>query len=393
MFRGSFETFVCDDASQNDVAENDEATEDPIKPYENVELLTSMFRVQIDRLRDTYPDAAFEADYTSGTKPMSAALVNAAIDRNIHTLHYAVGPKDEAGRATITTGLATHDTLESIAERTLQRLGAFFNEGYYRTVAEQARELADQLPERSQLLRIRAETLGVLAEAYDHWERYEWNRAFDILSKCTGRKTRDDYAQAGWNIEVLQTQKSFVKAAGKKHAFPEPPPHERLIDLWRSARQCEQSGRFDDALARLYRLTEYIGQARLGAKGIDVSKQIKPEDLEEIAPEFARKNLTKPAKLGLVQVWEILVESGDDVGKKFVDLYGPFGQFDPKRSGPLRKALDQRNNSYLAHGTTPAKKETVTELINYLKELLALHTGSSVHSLDWCNFLKCPWVG
>lgn len=83
---------------------------------DDVEKLAFQYGEELDRLRREFPEAEFYADYTSGTKPMSAALLAAAISRGIPQVCYATGIRDAGGRVTQTTGLQTLHTGERQAD-------------------------------------------------------------------------------------------------------------------------------------------------------------------------------------------------------------------------------------------------------------------------------------
>ena len=69
------------------------------------------------------------------------------------------------------------------------------------------------------------------------------------------------------------------------------------MDLWNSAEKRKAEGRFDDAIARLYRLMEYIAQVQLfnnhrGLETRDLDVKLLPESLR---PQY-KKKLAGPAK-------------------------------------------------------------------------------------------------
>src|SRR5271157_4326788 len=75
------------------------------KDPDDVDGLAREYLRQIDELRAEFPESELELDFTSGTKPMSAAAAVAAIARRLPRLHYAVGHRDETGRAVQTDRL------------------------------------------------------------------------------------------------------------------------------------------------------------------------------------------------------------------------------------------------------------------------------------------------
>jgi CRISPR-associated protein (TIGR02710 family) len=134
----------------------------------------------------------------------------------------------------------------------------------------------------------------------------------------------------------------------------------RILDLWRNAARCAARGRYDDAVARLYRLTEWVAQWRLMQKhGLDAGRM----DWSKVSPqEMVRAGLgeqTGKATLsGLMQAWKLIAAKEPD-GPVAKFLEGRFAHKDAKKTGEgrLRDMLDLRNKSILAHGERPLPKE------------------------------------
>jgi hypothetical protein len=49
---------------------------------------------------------------------------------------------------------------------------------------------------------------------------------------------------------------------------------------------------------------------------------------------------------------------------------GPGMQLQAKDAGPLQNLLNRRNQSFLAHGTSPARKEDVEQLLEIYEKIL-----------------------
>ncbi|MCS7250244.1 MAG: hypothetical protein N2323_07190 [candidate division WOR-3 bacterium] len=81
---------------------------------------------------------------------------------------------------------------------------------------------------------------------------------------------------------------------------------------------------------------------------------------EHLRNKFQEKYLNKrenKIKLGLRASYELLKELADDLGEKF---------WDDKK---MIELLDIRNNTILAHGINPVKKESYDELLEHLLKL------------------------
>ena len=394
---------------------------------DDVEDLTIQYSQLIDDLRKEFSDAIIESDFTSGTKAMSAALVAASVSRRIPYLHYAVGPRDRGGRANKTERIITINSQQLVADRLLNELGRLFNLGQFVAVKEQAESLSRDLTDES--LVARAESLAFLSHVYDEWVRFDWRSAFSELREygkhnCIGT--------AEWDTDLLRNQVAFLKKV-KKQPQDKPPTPERLVDLYANAKRCIEQGRYDDAVARLYRLVEYIGQARLCKHHITKTKQVEVKKLREIAPKYVNTNrkfstlaLFNPVRwflwipkyvnpnskfstwgqsgkvnLGLRDNIEILKEAKDPVGVFMAKRYGPPNSKDPTKGGPLKGLLDKRNQSLLAHGKEPVQKKVAEDLAIMVASILEEHLDQvyrgegTVKFREFkkiATFARCPWV-
>jgi CRISPR-associated protein (TIGR02710 family) len=383
-----FRTHVCKD--ENDVGS-----------------LTSEYTKQLDKLRAEFPEAQIEIDFTSGTKPMSAAAVAVGLSRRIPRLHYAVGPRDESGRATATDRLCSLDTGHLVAQRLLEELGQVFNDGGFAAVLLQATPLARQLVDTD--LKARAASLSKLADAYEHWSRFDWKGAAHKLGPLVNLRNSDETVRCGWDLDFLKRQVAHLRQCASSWNAPE-----RLVDLLANAQRCFDRGRFDDAVARLYRLVEYVGQVRFSPcfdrdpKNDRPTSDVPIERLAARAPRLA-KSLTRenqpvpPANknLGLEDTLFALHEAGDPVGAALLEQYwgGPLpipGEGRRQPRGPLAGYLSRRNQSLLAHGSRPVEANDARKLAGLVREALSLHLKTQALSLDAleqaATFAKCPWA-
>lgn len=367
----------------------------------DVDRLARDYLRQVDELRAEFSGAVLEVDFTSGTKPMSAAAVAAAVARRLPRLHYAVGPRDETGRAVRTDHLVSLETGQMVADPLLCELGRLFNEGQHTAVRAQAEALAADLTD--EVLRARAESLAYLAEVYELWDRFSWPEAFSLLR---GYGKRDDesgcISTAGWDLAKLGAQVAHLKQCKDGHVR-----RQRLADLLANAERRMQQGRYDDAAARLYRLSEYVAQVRF-RKQFDIKKLDNPtgkvpiEVLARHAPRLAqdlqaRKSLTEGRlDLGLGNTIAALAEAGDPVGQFMKERYEPPDSTRPSAKGKLGELLDVRNQSLLAHGSVPVKEQETSELCEEVTAILEEHLQAEhvklADVLEPARFLPCPWV-
>jgi CRISPR-associated protein (TIGR02710 family) len=128
-----------------------------------------------------------------------------------------------------------------------------------------------------------------------------------------------------------------------------------------NADRCSAQGRYDDAVARLYRAVEMLAQKRLESKwGIDTSRVESdkiPENLQDQYRKFQQPDGT--VRIALRRAYELLSELNDPVGLSW--------QKDMKK---LLTSLEKRNNSILAHGTIPLGEEDYMQVENTLQSFI-----------------------
>jgi CRISPR-associated protein (TIGR02710 family) len=127
--------------------------------------------------------------------------------------------------------------------------------------------------------------------------------------------------------------------------------YEPVLDVVLNAERRASRGRFDDAVARLYRAIELLAQTRLKKRDPPLdSSDLDLEKLPEpIQPKYQRmrelnelRGWGSKVQIGLVSDYVLLQELGDPLGR----VYAPLAD-------RLRQALENRNQSILAHGGTP----------------------------------------
>ena len=119
----------------------------------------------------------------------------------------------------------------------------------------------------------------------------------------------------------------------------------RLLDLWLNAERRAAQGRYDDAVARVYRMIEWTGQwllrTKLGADTADFAADLLPLHV------LAHPDGDGKVKLGLWDAWQVV---------KSHLKPGPAHDLIANRGSELRDLLRIRNDSILAHGFTPVQK-------------------------------------
>jgi CRISPR-associated protein (TIGR02710 family) len=357
-----------------------------------IDTCTSECLNRIKKLRADHPEASFEADFTSGTKVMSAAVVAAALIGAVPLLHYADGPRDESGRATSTDRLVTLDSGPITAEIELGELGNLFNRGQFSAVNIWAQRLTERLGSTGSLAD-RAKSLRYLSGICEAWDRFDFGTARAELRttdpKAQGNRRRDELEAAGWSLAWRDGATKHLAACEEVNRT-KAIKAEWLIDLYANAQRCCDATRYDDAVARLYRLVEGVGQFLLLKRGITSTSNVRRADLEKFAPRFLQEqSRADSVKLGLRENFAVLAEAGDEHGRFLSDLYGS----DPRKPGVLGKLLSSRNQSLMAHGFQPVGREVASNLLRVSEQILRQVLGDTDldAALQGACFPRCPW--
>ncbi len=296
------------------------------------------------------------ADFTSGTKAMSAALVAAGVEESIGKLSYIIGERGEGGIVISGTERAYPLVPNKLTIRRLTKQAiARFNANQFDPCLEMIDQIEGltRLPKVSQAMA----TLKTLVLGYRSWDRFDYPSALSHLKSLKGNALLSE-----WGLKSeLEKHKAFLYRVSQSEYGVE-----RAVDLWNSAEKRGAEGRFDDAIARLYRLMEYIAQVQLfdhhkGLKTSDLDVQLLPESLR---PQYRQKaGRSEKIELPLYDSYALLKDLDDDLGHLFADEYGGKGDY--------KKVLGLRNQSILAHGFGPVSQngcETAQECVRQLMD-------------------------
>jgi CRISPR-associated protein (TIGR02710 family) len=301
-------------------------------------------------LRRRFADAEFLADYTAGTKSMSAALVLAALDsegRPEVQLRLVRGARGH--QATVIPGTESFAPVSGVHDVRARRFVGLARLALERFDYAEAAATLDQALQRelSAALRTRLEHARNLCRAFDAWDRYELATARTFLELY-----RRDWHS--W-LTVLDQLTSVVRAfapgqpdaRGSRltHLDQLRDPYIAVEDILLNAERRATQSRYDDAVARVYRALELLVQLRLW-----LGHRIDTSDVELARlPEAWRAKLAGrtegngPVRLALVQAWDLLADLPDE------PLAGWLATERPR----LLQWTQHRNYSLLAHGFAP----------------------------------------
>lgn len=272
-----------------------------------------------------FPGADLVADYTGGTKTMTAALVVAALESEQVALRLVTGTRGDLVKVRdgSETGLAVSAEGIRLRRSMAPYLAAWGRYAYGEAADGLARLPSPRAPGHRAELQIARD----LSRAFDAWDRFDHGLA---LSLCDDFRPRLG-PSLGRGLKFLEI------LATPEHSLRTPA---RLWDLWLNAHRRAAQGRFDDAVARLYRLLEWTAQWLLAGEGLDTA-DIRPDQV----PEGVGLGPGRDGRIqaGLFAAWELVARLRS----------GPAGAFALQERDRMRDHLLARNESILAHGDTP----------------------------------------
>lgn len=262
------------------------------------------------------------ADYTSGTKSMSAALVLSSATFEIENISYVYGSqRDENGR--VITGSERLSVLSpkvAFEIKLLQQFYILFNGFQFKTGVKLFENQFFSINRK-----IEAEFLINLANAFDAWDKFDFKNALRLFGDCDL-----EYSKKIGLKSKIENIKQWISSLER---VPENIP----TDLYYNALRRSKEGKFDDGVARLYRTLEMIFQIEY------------------------KKLFCEDTKVGLVETIQAIKEK--ESSNSIVTFYY-------SKENEFKKILTVRNKSILAHGQTPISENSFQEMSNLLKSIL-----------------------
>ena len=284
-------------------------------------------------------------DITGGTKPMSAGLAMAAAERFSHFSYVTGAERNKRGLGVVKSGteqvFRTVNPWDKLASRERERSTWLFRNGY----AERAAELLQQGAQKCGAeLQREMETLAQLAECFADVDRFAFKEASHRYGRYRANleiifSHRHDLAAFDMLQKMAAHWESLKTEASAGGAEISGTLRELLANADRRGRQ----GRYDDAIARLYRATELFVQGKLydafGAGLGKVQRDRVPQGQFDNWVKRFGEGREGVYELGLRDAFEGLAFSQNPEHKEIA------GRYDS-----ISNHLQKRNNSILAHG-------------------------------------------
>jgi len=298
-----------------------------IVPADDLDAAFGVMRGAISELRARFPGATLQADYTGGTKTMTAALVVAALESDAVELRFVTGSRVDLVRVADGTQTAAAASVEGVRHaRSMQPYLAAWERFAYSEAEAGLRRLPAP---RTNLLRTAYVHARDFSAALAAWDRFDHAAAADLLKL---------YAPA-----LGSTLAPYLKPVVVLAGTDSPARTGLLIwDLWKNALRRADNGRYDDAVARAYRMIEWSAQWLLDSRAGMKTSDLPAAAAAEVGVSPGRDGRYQA---GLWAAW-LLVER--HVG-------GNAAQFIARQRAAMFDHLRHRNESILAHGFAPVR--------------------------------------
>jgi hypothetical protein len=294
-------------------------------------------------------------DATAGKKPMSAGAMIAAATLGLSNVYVEVQRNED--------GVILPETMRAYElpdprEVLTEYYGDVGIERLNQCEFASAKLVFERLhAETSNLVRKKLwESLMCLSEAFDAIDKFDHNKAATKLD--TAIKSLGEYQTESHVLpcdQILGELESF-QIEVKKFSQPDMTIH-KVLDIFANAQRRLSLGRYDDAVARLYRTLEALAHLALQSDHGYDGNRIKEEELT------LEKSYVKLLDCGHVLGWKYNEEK-----KKF------------------RGMLESRNYSILAHGWRPIGKETAQNFSVFVESYLREYCRSK--NVDFEKALK-----
>lgn len=323
-------------------------------------------RTALARLREERTGWRLLADYTGGTKTMTAALTLAALEAG-YELSLVRGTRADLIKVRNGTEMAALVNVGEVrARQQMAEAQRLFDTYAYASVTAILQSSLRATPLSPELQREIRDWV-MLCRAFDAWDRFNHTQAQSLLE-----------ANQSWAVPQWRFLKQLTGKA---------PGYAPVLDLLRNAERRAARERYDDAVARLYRALELLAQTRLeqrepALQSGDLDLTLLPELLQ---PKYeALRESGGKVKLGLRQDYELLAELAD-----------PLGIIYQEHAHRLLQALSYRNESILAHGQAPITCDAWQAMYQVTDEFIqaslkALHVRLDAPQFpQWSEVARC----
>lgn len=334
---------------------------------------------QLDELRDAIDqwlargsDHRLVVDFTGGTKCMTAAIAMQVLRWPVHFSYVGGTERTKDNVGVVVSGtekvLQFQNPWDVQGSRAVDNFRLLFDRGAFDAcvkIMESTQRLVDNNGTKREL-----NALKELAAVYADWERFDHQGA---ATKLYGlQRSINDLKAVFANQVYRRLEKDWETHLQHLRTCAESigPTQPLILDLLSNAIRREDEGRYEDAVARLYRSIEAIAQFRLRENhGIPETASVPLDRIpDRLRNQWQPRAEEGVLKLGLQDAYLLLAELSDPTGARFREM-----QWDTEKS-----PLVVRNVSILAHGFSRVTQANVAKLREGACELLQIRQGDLI---------------
>lgn len=286
-------------------------------------------------------------DYTYGTKTMtmSAAMVSMLFGKE---LIFVTGERKDGIVVKGTEEVKNQNLFSIYDEFTLENIENAFNANRFETALNLLSNIVDPNIDKVAYYK--------LIQSYSHFDNVNYEEAFKYFDVDLFREVWPHLAQDFAKNRLALT--NLNKKSDKKKDYY------LLASMINNARRRYEEHKYDDAIARLYRSLELIGQIYLKKYGLDSSNidisSLKDRRVSsELIDELEKLRTDGKIKIGLIKDFEVVSQINPQIG----DFYAENGNW-------MKNIVTFRNNSILAHGMEAKTAEEYEEFKDFIYALI-----------------------
>jgi len=325
--------------------------------------------VHRDLARRGYSPEEIQLDFTSGTKAMSSGAVCSAIYNQCQSFKYVTGDRRNGVVVDDTERFLSFSPNEIYALHDMKLAQTLI----YRLRFATAAEILSNINRRtiSPCDQQEVQDLMAVTRVYRAWDLFDHATAINVIKTIN------------WGsmlVREFQPGEAALDLLNRLGSSSTGETGDLLVDLYNNSIRRGIEGKYDDAVARLYRAVELLAQSILnrtyGIKSNDVDLTLIPDTMRSTLEQHRSEDGV--IRIGLVLNYKVLAALGDPVGAHFMS------------SDRLQGRLKERNVSILAHGTTPVSKRLFKSLLSDVCSLIQVSISDFSNRSGDCQF---PWLG
>ena len=351
--------FIASSETRSDIIKEVTELTSDLKPkykhqivhLENSEDLHKSFRAGYEA-RKFLEDGEIYVDYTGGTKSMSVGLALSFFGKDIKEYLYVGGSqREKKGVGAVKPGyerlIQKIDPAQLYCFNIAKRVEQLFNIGQYKLICNLLdHEISDSSHNEhlSELASIKN-----LTYTLQLWDSMDYRRSYAELKK---------YQKETKVFKLFQVNISNNFEEHLKKCQSDNNSNDRISDLYHAAQRRKEHGEYDEAVLRIYRAIEYIGQVAFQKKFDCETSDVLVEKLKNFTVYEKLKRKPKPVRLSFNETYEILNEASVKEGQTYIKYKNKFKNFN-----------NMRHESVLAHGFKPCQERDVENRLKLIRLL------------------------